>query len=242
MFIYIKTQCRNLRRNWVINKVSVVGGYYFEISFRKSASKKKIAKAVKICDRTGKLPIVCDNLALYPKEERRRLDVAPFRLFLLINTFCHVIKGCERALITDKTAKLCEYLEKPIKSVRTLYILTNASEKYEETCERLLCQFGVSPIIIEKINPLFPFTAVFSPFEMNKNCGNVKIGKGGFQICEDEVFLGNKRLPFLLAAAIHLCIGTGQTANALPCFLESGNKKCSPDALRAKIKDSRFLP
>lgn len=242
MFIYIKTQCRNLRRNWVINKVSVVGGYYFEISFRKSASKKKIAKAVKICDRTGKLPIVCGNIPLYPKEDKRRLDVAPFRLFLLINTFCHVIKGCERALITDKTAKLCEYLEKPIKSVRTLYILTSVAEKYEEACEELLCRFGVSPIIIEKINPLFPFAAVFSPFETDKNVGNLKIGKGGFQICEDEVILCGKRIPFLLAAAIHTCIGANLTANALPCFLESGNKKCSPDALRTKIKDSRFSP
>ena len=243
MFIYIKTRCSALHRKCVINKISVMGGYYFEISFRKNASKKKIAKTVKLCDATGKLPIVCDNIPLYPKEKRRVLDIAPFYDFLLMNAFCHIIKGKERALIIDKNGEFFNLIEKPLKSVRTLYVLTSAAKKYEDVCEHLLSRLGVSPVIIENVNPLFPFSAVFSPLNSDKYCNaSVKIGKGGFQICQDEVIFKDKRFPFILAAAIHLCIGTKQTQTALPCLLQCGNKKYSPDALRVKIKDSRVLP
>lgn len=243
MFIYIKERCNDLHRKCVINKVSLKGGYYFEISFKRWATKKSIARAVKICDRSGKLPIVCDNIALHTREERRRLDTSPFDLLLLINAFCHIIKGSDRALIIDIDGKLRNSLEKPLKNVRTLYVLTKSNQAYEDTCEQLLSRFGVSPVIIESVNPLFPFPVTFAPFGSDDiyrdKC--IKLGKGGFEIYGDEVFLDGKRIPRSLAAAINICIGTKESKNALPCFLHKSGRRYSPESLRAKIKDSKRL-
>ena len=246
MFIYIKERCRSLHRKCVINKVSLKGGFYFEISFRNTATKRKIAKAIQICDKSEKLPIVCDNIPLNMREQRRRLDPQPFNLFLLINAFCHIIKGCDRALIIDRNGMLSKHLEKPLKSVRTLYVLTKATASYEGVCEHLLSRLGVSPVIIESVSPYFPFPAVFAPFGTDEMCKTpdncIMLGKGGFGLCCDEVFLGRKRFPYSIAAAIHLCIGTKESKNALPCFLEKQDRKYSPDGLRAKIKSSERLP
>ncbi len=246
MFVYIKQQVKNLKRRCVINKITLRRGFYFEVLFRGRARPKSVSRAVRLCDPKGHFPIVCEDIPLFPKERKRKLSTESFDLWLLINTFSYVISGTERALIIDRDGRLCEHIEKPLTKVRTLYVLTRAPKAYERINGRLLQVVGASPVIIDTLSPDFPFSAVFSPFGTSGMCSTPDkfaiIGEGGYGLCGDEVIIKGKRCDRLLLAAIHKCIGKNETENALPCFLIRGERRCTPDGLRAKIKGPRFSP
>ena len=244
MFIYIKQYVKCIKRKYIINKVSLRCGFYFEILFKGKAKKSTLERALKKCGRHCRFPIVCDGLLLPAREQSRLLCLDSFDNLLYINAFSHIISGCEKALIIDRDGVLCDLILLPLTKVRTLYILTKRPDLYEKANERALYSVGACSIILEKAEKNITFSAVLMPFGTQGLCSiphsYTMVGKGGYQIFGNDVVFKNRRYDRALMAAIYLCLNDKSVGLSLPAMLYDGNRRISPDGLKAKIKGSGF--
>ncbi len=242
MFIYIKQYAKHIKRKYIINKVSLRCGFYFEILFKGKAKKSSLSKALKKCGRHCRLPIVSEDICLPIKEKWRLICLDTFDNLLYINAFSHIIQGCEKALIIDKDGGLCDLILLPLTRVRTLYILTSRPDLYEKANERALFSVGACSIILEKIEKDITFSAVLMPFGTQGLCPVPHqftiIGKGGYEIFGNEVIFKNKRYDKALMAAIYLCLNDKSVGLSSPAMLYNGDRRISPQGLKAKIKGS----
>lgn len=245
MFIYVKDEVKCLKERWRIDKINQKNGFYFEVLFKNRATPHGVARAVKKCDKKGILPIVCrESIKLGYGETERLLDVSEYDTVLLINAFSHIIAGGTRALVVDANGDLCDRLQLPLTSVKTLYVLTRRPDLYERANAQALRTVGNGAVVLENVEESLPFAAVLMPNGTegicNRSCSSIFLGKGGYMPFGDTVYRRGNTYERLLAAAMYMCLGDKKAGLYLPSMLFYGNRKISPEGLKIRL-DSRRI-
>ena len=235
MFIYMKEAERSKKNKYIINRITEGGKHYFEITFFGKPSERRIKRAVSKCPR--ELPLVCGGTLLPKPLLKRRLDTTRFNEILLINAFCEIISGQKRAVVYDKSARLCESLYRPLCRVSSLFIITDRPEIYAEFSARALILVGSSPVITRTAALPFPLPALtLEPISAHSG---LLLGAGGFMPQGDTVLIGGREAEAALCAAKYCIWEDKFAALALPKTLANGTLSISPRELKKMLDTTR---
>lgn len=240
MFIYIKNDVCEPQHRYVINKVSLQSGEYFEIAFKKHPSPTLISRAVSHCGK-GSFPIVYDG-ALKRREQKRRFNTHKYDTLLLINGFSEVCRGLDKALFIDPYGEFCEQIFMPICAIKTLYVLSPFKDLYADAANYSLKTFGAGALILENKVPLHDFPAVLSPRGISEIYGNAShpflFGEGGYMPAGDRVVVHRRHFDKNLQAALYCCLKDKKSATAAPEFFTKNGVLISSNSLKLRLDRS----
>ena len=230
MFIYLKKSADAAGYRYLIKKVELPGGFYFEISFPKTPSARLVKSAVKRCSGKHTIPIASSGITLPQKLEFLQISGAGYNRILNINAFARVSKGNKKALVIDKNGILSDIISPVLSRVGELYVVTENALRYESVAKNNLCLVGSSAVILNSI-PSDYFPTVFCADECGSiNCG-MRFGAGGINICGDKVTSNGKTFDRALMTALYCCANDRRATNCMPVFLTDGKQNFSLDTL-----------
>lgn len=238
MFIYIKQCAKGAGRRPVISRIDDECGFYYEVLFGGVPSSRACRRAVRKCDKSGRLPIVCRSLSPCPRGCDRLLSVKEFDMLLAANAFSLAIRGLSSALIADPYGRLCELAVRPLISVQTLYIYTERPDIYLEFNDRCMKRLGTCAILITSIPSTEDFPAVLSADETVRH--PFLFGTGGFMPHGDTILLRGQRLERELCAARWLCLKDAKMLDCKPELIAyKEGEAITPWELKTRL-DRRF--
>ena len=132
-------------------------------------NKRFFKKAKKLAEKIPTRPFLSNEAlpnTLY--ENYRRL--LEYNLFL---SLCEN-KKIKEATVCDPEGKLCQRLNRAVKNLARLKILTNNADSYEEYCDSLLSLFGTCPVVCAE-------NTLGISYRFKTKNGEFVLGQGGFR-------------------------------------------------------------
>lgn len=236
MFIYIKTDVFSIEHKYIINRVATECGYYFEIVFKRRPSPALLHRAISRCgDKT--LPVIYGGI-MRKRDSARLLDCSPFDNILLINAFSFVCAHSERALIIDRDGRLCDKLMLPLCKIKTLYVLSDRHDLYQQENGRLLRLIGTSAVLLERKIDICDFPAVLAPEGIENGSHQFLFGRGGFLPAGNRVTIRHKSFDRDLQAALYCQTKNKHASLACPEKLCRDGREISLSALKLRLDSS----
>ena len=236
MFIYIKCGVSSLDCDCVIERCGDAEDGWYEISFKDFPKRRRLQRAIRFCDRSRRLPIVCNTELPQKKIVNPLLDTARFDAVLTANAFSFVTRGQNDALLIDRRGIFYHIAAAPLISVRTLYVFTENQKLYGEWNEGALRRVGSSAVLLPTLPRFSDFPAVLRLDGGEGDGHPFLFGIGGYTPFGNDVTVRGETLSRPLCGARYLCFDDRYFASALPAALQRGeNEPLTLTALKNRL-------